>query len=52
MRGFAQTSEQLKKPRRCLIGSYHATGVTIATPYLQWLMKNGAKVTRLEWFVR
>ena len=52
MRTYAVDNELFTAPRRNLIGSYHAKGMVIATPYLQWLLKNGVKVTRLEWFVR
>jgi hypothetical protein len=47
MRAYAEQEGLLKKPRKCLVGSFFASDILLATPLLRWYLEKGLKVTKV-----
>jgi hypothetical protein len=47
MQAYAEEMNLLKKPRKCLVGSFFASHILLATPLLNWYLEKGLKVTRV-----
>ena len=47
MKTYAEKHGLLNRPRKTLIGSYHAKAILLATPLLRWYLLNGLKVTHV-----
>ena len=47
MKAYAEKHGLMSRPRKTLIGSYHAKGILLATPLLRWYLLNGLKVTHI-----
>ncbi len=47
MKAYAEEHELLSRPRKTLVGSYHAKGILLATPLLRWYLLHGLRVTHV-----
>ncbi len=47
MKAYVEKHGLMTRPRKTLVGSYHAKAILLATPLLRWYLLNGLKVTHI-----